>query len=603
MHVFNHYRNRILQFLLILLVLFGLYKAGSVFVLESDTASVDTLIPSQNTDNGEPEISDEELALLEQEKLEELLQELTEGTVSLTKETIQSFVNPSFCRYSTSDDSVHFAYDMPEIPKSDDAYIYLFGFECFEESDINLILEDTESFSKEPIAFDLKNTNGEITFPFEERCLFYQYVPTIKISNRYYPLCDGLYLSNPEELAENQTSFPESDTKKGILLDPELLHTEKLEDLGIKYPIYNIPLSAIAGETTLEAYPTIEYDYCGTTYYFNGFGIAAYDSLFSYLSSMDMITTAIILNDWDERNANLLHPLARNQAKGTYYYAMNTMTEEGVHHLEAIANYLAERYSSGEHGIVSSWIIANEINQVGSWNYMDTTDIDYYAVEFEKSLRIFYQAMKRHNAHAQVYYSIDHDWNSNTFNKPTYFNGKDLVDAINTAAKRHGNYDWGLAVHPYPNPLTRVNYWTKSYDFEEDAAIVSIMNLTVITDYMCKEEFLDTNGNVRSITVTELGFTSKSGEKLQAAAFAYCYYILDANPYIDAFILNRQTDAQEEVKQGLSFGLYNADKSEKYVKDVFQKIDVSDEYLEFTLKTIGASSLEEALSWAGLGVE
>ena len=77
--------------------------------------------------------------------------------------------------------------------------------------------------------------------------------------------------------------------------------------------------------------------------------------------------------------------------------------------------------------------------------------------------------------------------------------------------------------------------------------------------------YLDRNGEVRSITVTELGFTSASGEKLQAAAFAYCYYIIEANPYVDAFIMNRQTDAMEEVKQGLAFGIYDLDQSPKYI--------------------------------------
>ena len=91
-----------------------------------------------------------------------------------------------------------------------------------------------------------------------------------------------------------------------------------------------------------------------------------------------------------------------------------------------------------------------------------------------------------------------------------------------------------------------------------------------------------------------------SGERLQAAAFAYCYYIVDANPYIDAFIMNRQTDAPEELAQGLAFGIYEYDHSAKYIKDVFQYIDTDDasQYTDFMLNILGAESLEEALSWA-----
>ena len=39
---------------------------------------------------------------------------------------------------------------------------------------------------------------------------------------------------------------------------------------------------------------------------------------------------------------------------------------------------------------------------------------------------------------------------------------RDILTAINDIANQKGNYDWGLAIHPYPNPLTRVNYWTGS---------------------------------------------------------------------------------------------------------------------------------------------
>ena len=105
---------------------------------------------------------------------------------------------------------------------------------------------------------------------------------------------------------------------------------------------------------------------------------------------------------------------------------------------------------------------------------------------------------------------------------------------------------------------------------------------------------------MRSITITELGFSSRAGQKLQAAAFAYCYYIVEANPYIDAFIMNRQTDAPEEMINGLDLGLYEYDHSEKFLKEVFRYIDTdrAGEYVDFMLNILGAGSLEEALEWA-----
>ena len=76
----------------------------------------------------------------------------------------------------------------------------------------------------------------------------------------------------------------------------------------------------------------------------------------------------------------------------------------------------------------------------------------------------------------------------------------------------------------------------------------------------------DAGGNVRHIILSEEGFTSKSATRgdvydIQAAAFAYAYYLVDNNPYIDAFILNRQVDAVIEVEQSCSFGLWTVDMS------------------------------------------
>jgi len=59
-------------------------------------------------------------------------------------------------------------------------------------------------------------------------------------------------------------------------------------------------------------------------------------------------------------------------------------------------------------------------------------------------------------------------------------------------------------------------------------------------------------------------------------------------------------NAPEEVKQGLAFGIYEYDHSEKYIKDVFRYIDTdqAEEHTEFMLNILEAESLEEALSWA-----
>ncbi len=518
-------------------------------------------------------------------------EEIARGKIRTAVEMLETHTSKMELFYDRESGLLVCFLSMPRIPKSDDGNLYLFAEECYE---------DTEKLTGEPVAVGTKEKVCRLSFPCEEGYLFCRFVPALLIDGDYVPMREGLCLSNPQDMAENQDAYPQPESKKGLLLDPAMLYTEETAQLGIKHAIYNIPLSLIMGETTNDLCPTVEYMYQGTCYHFNGAELFAYDTLFTYLTDMGMCNTAIILNDWNEEHLEMIHPQARNEESGAYYYMFNTADEEGTRALEATASFLAERYSSGEHGMVHSWVIANEINQHHLWNYMETENLDYYAEEFEKAFRIFYQAIKSCYAGARVYYSIDHDWNSNEGDNSHYFNARDLIGAFDQAAKVHGNYDWGIAIHPYPNPLTRVNYWSQEYDKTMDADVLTIMNLSAVTDFFRQEAYLDTAGEVRSIAITELGFSSGAGEKLQAAAYAYCYYIAEANPDIDALILNRQTDAPEEMRQGLAFGIYGYDHSEKYVQEIFRWIDTKDgrKYTDFMLNILGADSLEEALSWA-----
>lgn len=520
------------------------------------------------------------------------LAQLTAGETSLSDEELEEYAMDVSLIYDVEHRQLRYSIQMPLIPASDDAYFYLFAADGWEE--------DADALSGEPVTRGRKGRAWETRFSYRDVYLFQRFIPALRIDGDYVQVGKSVYLSNPEELAANQDGYPETGSKKGILLDPTMVGTTELTDLGVKHAIYNIPLSHIMGETTDQTFPTITYTYRGRNYAFNGAAINGYDGLFTYLTEEGMSVTAVVLNDRNEAYPELIHPEAQNDEGDAYYYMFNTAQEEGVKTFQAVAEFLTERYSDGKHGMVHSWVIGNEINQNRLWNYMDTRDVTHYADTFEKSLRIFYQAVKSHYAGGQVYFSIDHAWNSNEDDTGRFFNGRDVLEAFNEAALKHGNYDWGIAIHPYPEPLTRVNFWSQEYDKTRDAPHLSVMNLNVLTDMLSEENFLDREGGVRSVTITELGFSSGSGERLQAAAFAYCYCIVEANPYIDAFLMNRQTDAPEEVLAGLSFGVYEYDHTGKYIKDVFRYIDTDQAgvYTDAMLKILGADSMEQALSWA-----
>ena len=577
-------RKRKVRHVCLLLLSIGI-SAALLAGCGKEAAPVDAPVAEKNVENSADAERERELS------------ELAAGETSLSLEELSEYAMDVSLIYDAEQRKLRCSLEMPLIPGSDDAYLYLFQAESWQE--------DGDVLAGEPVTRGRKAREWETAFPYRDSYLFKRFIPALRIDGNYVQVGKSVYLLNPEALAENQDPYPELGSKKGILLDPTMVGTPELTDLNVKHAIYNIPLSHIMGETADPTFPTITYTYRGRNYAFNGAAVNGYDGLFKYLSDQGMTATAVVLNDWNDAFAELIHPEARNQESGAYYYMFNASEAEGARTLEAVASFLAQRYSDGEHGMVHSWVIANEINQNRVWNYMNTKDVYHYAAEFEKSFRIFYQAVKSRYANARVYFSIDHAWNSNEGDNSSFFNGRDVLEAFNEAALQHGNYDWGIAIHPYPEPLTRVNYWSQEYDKSRDASHLSIMNLNVLTDMLSEETYLDRSGDIRSVTITELGFSSGSGERLQAAAFAYCYYIVEDNPHVDAFLMNRQTDAPEEVLAGMAFGVYEYDHTGKYIKDIFRDIDTdrAGEYTEFILNILGADSLEEALSWARADIE
>ena len=104
--------------------------------------------------------------------------------------------------------------------------------------------------------------------------------------------------------------------------------------------------------------------------------------------------------------------------------------------------------------------------------------------------------------------------------------------------------------------------------------------------------------------LSELGYSSSQGEINQAAAFAYAYYAAENNPYINAILLSRQTDAGEEIAQGLALGLSTQGGQHKYIYEVYKNIDQvnSNSYTEFAKSVIGITNWSETKRAARLEI-
>ncbi|SFB88440.1 DUF5722 domain-containing protein [Butyrivibrio sp. YAB3001] len=483
-------------------------------------------------------------------------------TVEMTDENRSTFVSIDSCQIVNTS-KVQIDLSSEGIPKSDDKYYYL-----FEEA----VYQNSIPEGAEPVAKKYKDSETSFTLDLNKgkasSRLFSKFTVAVKLDGEYVSISHPKFITNPEACAGYNYGGMQHHSIKGILADP--LRIGELADLNISYCTYNIPLSHI-----LTTSGGIEYSYDGVTYHFKTSAIETYDQLFKRLNGMGIDVAAIVLNDAStSAYPDITHPDARGKASCPYRM-FNGATDGGVKACAAIGSFLAGRYSGAGHGNVSMWIIANEVNARKEYNYMPYVDVNTYTEAFVQCFRVFYNAIKSQNASAKVYYSLDQRWTLNS-EKTGDYDAKDFLDIFTKSISDYGNIDWGLAAHPYSYPNGATAFWkaNKYTNHTVSTPVISMDNLEVLTNYMQRPEMRDTSGNVRSIILSEIGYSSTSGETLQAAAFAYAYTIMEKNGYIDALMLSRQTDAADEIAAlGLALGLQSTGGKHKYIYNVFKYID------------------------------
>ena len=468
------------------------------------------------------------------------------------------------------------------IPTSDDKYYYLFDAAMYEDS----FAEDAE-----PISKVYKDTEMTLKASLKKgesgSRLYRKFIVAVKKGDEYKTVSHASYVTNPEAVAAYNYGGMQQSSKKGLLVDPSRL--DAVGDLGVNYATYNIPLNRLLA-TSAEG--SVAYSYNGVTYYFNGAILHEYDYLFTTLNAKGVDIAAIVLNNVSPSNfPEVTHPSARSGSTAPYYM-FNASDEAGVNALAAIGSFLAGRYSGAGHGNVAMWIIGNEVNARKEWNYMASTDLATYSAAYARSFRVFYNAIKSNNAGAHVYISLDQQWDRNLKGNPDY-DGRDLLDSFAASLRSYGDIGWGLAQHPYTVPLTDVAFWNghKLVTDSADTSFITMKNINVLTSYMNSEAMLY-NGNVRSIILSEVGYTSSKGDALQAAAIAYAYSKVAANGSIHAIMFSRQTDAPEEIAHdGLAMGLCTTGGGHKYSYDVFKYMDTPqrEQYISFARGIVGVN--------------
>lgn len=488
---------------------------------------------------------------------------------------------------------VHVTASAAKAPASDDGMLYLFAEPIYSDTITTAAVASAPAGANAAFVTPLNANSADSR-------LYSKFIVAALRGGQYVPLNSGAYIINPEAIA-NKTFGRTVTGKKGLIIDPMKINNGEIGDLGVKQTALVLPVSKFIGPTTDSVYPTVNYTYNGRNYQFNGFAVAEYDNIFSKLTGRGIQITAQLLNPNDGRAPQLIHPLARDGFP-CQYYLFNTAEKDGVDYLAATAAFLAERYSDGTHGRVDNWVIGNEVNKRHEWNYAAINDLNTYVNEYAEGFRICYNAIKSRNANANVYICMDQQWDRNRPEAGKY-DSKDFIDSFNAIVSTGGNIDWGLVTHPYPVPLTWAAYWTGGAYYKNlvkhnvGTAYMTMENIEVLTDYMCSPNLLSPTGQVRSILLIEVGYTTTQGDDYACAAMVLGYQQAANNQHIDGMIMSGQTDHPAEIAQGLALGLTNVDGSHKGTYDCFKQLDGPNAgaYIQNALALRGAADLSQVV--------
>lgn len=453
--------------------------------------------------------------------------------------------------------------------------LYLLGIEPYQS--------DSGMKSGKPLA-SMKARKGTITFTvkYQSSMLYKKYAVAYKSGGRYKVASNCGYITNPEILATYTGKGPKTASKKGLQVE-EL--SDSLE-VGTKHAVINWTLSSIL--TSSSNKNAVPYRYRGVTYYLDESVMSHNDSVVEAYNQAGAKVTIILLLPEDSSYATA--SMRFSGPAVAKFSSVNTGNKAGCRTFEAVMTYLAKRYGTRKN-LVCGWIVGNEVDSPYIWNYGGSKKLSSYISNYARTFRICYNAVKSVSKNAKVYISLDYNWNTDPDSKGTrYFSTKATLDAFYKRINLQGKIPFQIAYHAYPQGLGDPVFWDDNKATNSvKSKIVNFKNLNVLTDYVKKNY-----GKKYTIMLSEQSFNSTRGEVVQAAAYAYAYYLSETNSMIESFIYGREFDNDGEP--GYNWGLCTKDHRKRLLWSVFQYIDTADSFT-FTDPLVKSTNLKK---WTGI---
>ncbi len=374
---------------------------------------------------------------------------------------------------------------------------------------------------------------------------------------------------------EGQRALPKLAAKgiKGLGGIPmNLTADHEIFELGIVHATVNVVVNALLRPTEAPGWAPWEFE--GRTLHLNAGYLRTLDATVRTLSQKGVIVSAILLVG-NQRDAagRPTQPMIHPEALPEGTFAMPDLTTpEGTELYRAVIHLLTERYTreNGEFGRVANWILHNEVNQAGTWTNMGEQPLPRYVQTYLRSCRHVYQSARRFDPHARVFISLTHHWTELSGGPQTYV-VRDLLELFAEAARFEGDFEWGVAYHPYPEPMTQPDVWNQVVRYDFDAPYITPKNIEVLPAYLAQDRFRY-HGKPRGILLSEQGINAVSlapeEQKRQAAGIVYTMERVRRISAIEAFHYHAYRDSPE-AEGGLLLGLRNPQAGLKQAWDVY----------------------------------
>jgi hypothetical protein len=393
--------------------------------------------------------------------------------------------------------------------------------------------------------------------------------------------------------------------KKGIGGFHANQFTSDLDSLGITSVTVNMWISKMM--RSKPSANTISFTYGDKTYYADRKWLERHDRTLQETVRRNIIVSSIILidkavNTPDKIIGDILqHPDC--DPAGIYSMA-NMTTPEGVEYYAAAMDFLARRYSRPDkkYGRIHNWIIHNEVDAGWVWTNMGEKDSLLFMDTYHKSMRLVHNIARNYNPHAKAFISLTHYWNW-TQDKH-FYHSKDLLGILLKYSAVEGDFDWGIAHHPYPESLFEPKSWEdKKVDFTFDTPLITFKNIEVLDAWVKQPFTMYLGKHKRTVFLSEQGPNSKDYSSInlkeQAASMAYVWKKMEVLSGIDAFQFHNWIDNRGEG--GLRIGLRRFPDDEedpagkKPVWYVYRDLGTPDEHgaIEFAKEIIGITDWDQ----------